>query len=94
MSGPTPDLRYVIKRITTAYLKKQLIRFKIAKALLGHLANLSHDKVVAEVQGYQSYIWVPQGRGREYRVWAPTLTNPPEGWLRERGFRVPEFVVS
>ena len=85
MSGQTPDLKYVIKRITLAYLKKQLIRFKIARSLLGRMSRLGHDKVVAEVQGYQSYIWVPAGRGREYRVWAPTLTAPPEGWLRDKG---------
>ena len=85
MSDPRPDLQYMVKRLTTAYLKKQLIRFKIARAVLSRLSNLGHDKVVAEAQGYQSYIWVPAGRGREYRVWAPTLTSPPEGWLRERG---------
>jgi hypothetical protein len=79
------DLQYMVKRLAGLYLKKQLIRFKIAKALLSRLSNLGHDKVVAEVQGYQSYIWVPAGRGREYRVWAPTLTAPPEGWLREKG---------
>ena len=85
MSGPQLDLQYMVKRLTTAYLKKQLIRFKIGRAVLSRLANLGHDKVVAEAQGYQSYIWVPAGRGREDRGWAPTLTSPPEGWLRERG---------
>jgi hypothetical protein len=85
MSGQPLDLKYIIKRLTTVYLKKQLIRFKVGRALLNYLGQLSHDKVLAEVQGYQSYIWVPAGRGREYRVWAPTLTAPPEGWLRDRG---------
>jgi hypothetical protein len=85
MSDPRLDLQYIVKRLTTLYLKKQLIRFKIAKAVLSRLSSLGHDKVVAEVQGYQSYIWVPAGRGREYRVWAPSLTGEPEGWLREKG---------
>jgi hypothetical protein len=85
MSGPALDLQFVVKRLTTLYIKKNLIRFKIARAVLNRLSQLGHDKVVAEVQGYQSYIWTPAGRGREYRVWAPTLTTGPEGWLRERG---------
>jgi hypothetical protein len=85
MSGPGPDLKQVIRRITAAYVKQNLIRFKIGQALLRYLARLGHDKVVAEVQGYQSYIWVPAGKGREYRVWAPSLTYGPEGFLRERG---------
>jgi hypothetical protein len=85
MSGPRLELQYMVKRLAAAYLKKQLIRFKIAKAVLSRLGQLGHDKVVAEVQGYQSYIWVPAGRGREYRVWAPSLTQGPEGFLRDRG---------
>jgi hypothetical protein len=85
MTGPTPEYLDIIRRIVRAYLKHQLVRFKIAKAVMGRVASLAHDKIVAEVQGYQSYIWVPQGRGREYRVWAPSLTAPPEGWLRDTG---------
>jgi hypothetical protein len=85
MTGPTPEYISIIKRIVKAYLKHQLVRFKIAKALLRKLAAAAHDKILVEVQGYQSYIWVPAGKGREYRVWAPTLTAPPEGWLKEAG---------
>jgi hypothetical protein len=83
--SPTPEYKAIIRRIVGAYLKYQLIRYKIARAIINKLATVAHDKITAEVQGYQSYIWVPRGRGREYRVWAPTLTSGPEGWLKETG---------
>ena len=89
------DLTYAVKRALEVHRDLQLIRYKIARKMMEKLARFESDPVVTEVSGYQSYVWVPKGQAREYRVWPPTLTAPAEGWLREKGLaRVPIMAIS
>jgi len=89
------DLTYAVKRALEVYRDLQLIRYKVARKMVEKLARFESDPVIVEVNGYQSYIWMPKEQAREYRVWPPTLTAPAEGWLKERGLaRVPIMVVS
>ena len=89
------DISFVIKRALEVQRDLQLVRYKIGRKLAQKLAQFESSPIVAEINGYPAYIWVPKERAREYRVWPPTLTSLQGGWLEEKGLvKTPPMVVS
>ena len=89
------DISFVVRRALEVQRDLQLIRYKIGRKLLQKLAQFESSPIIAEINSYPAYIWVPKEQAREYRVWPATLTAPAEGWLKERGLaRVPIMIVS
>jgi hypothetical protein len=76
----------VFQEIVKTVYKAQSVRYKLAKSIFESLRRIKSDPSVFEVNGYQTYMWVPAGTSKEYRVWPPTLTSPPNGWLRNRSY--------
>jgi hypothetical protein len=80
----TPD--QVFQEIVKTVYKAQAIRYKLAKSIFNALKQIKSAPTIFEVNGYQTYVWVPAGLNREYRVWPPTLTGLPEGWIAKRDY--------
>jgi hypothetical protein len=92
MSSPGPVFQEILKTVYRA----QAVRYKLAKAVMDRLKSVKSAPSVFEVNGYQTYVWVPAGLNREYRVWPPTLTGLPEGWIKTRDYapKVPIIQVD
>lgn len=76
----------VTKRAIQLIYKIHTFRFRLAKEVLKRLQSYNSAKTVIEVNGYQTYLWLPQGFEREYRIWPYTLTSKPGGWLETRPY--------
>lgn len=79
----------VTRRAAQLIYKIHTLRFRLAKEVLNRLQNYNSRPAVIEVNGYQTYLWVPRGLEREYRVWPYTLTSRPGGWLETRPYAPP-----
>ncbi len=88
-----PSPSDVLKEIVKTVYKAQAVRYKLAGALMNRLKQMKSAPSVFEVNGYQTYVWVPAGLDREYRVWPPSLTAPPEGWLKTRDYAPKDSII-
>ncbi len=75
-----------LKDILRTVYKIQTVRYALASEVLKKLKQKASEPSVVEVNGYQTYIWLPPDKKKEYRVWPPTLTGYPEGWLAEKQY--------
>jgi hypothetical protein len=88
-----PSPSDVLKEIVKTVYRAQAVRYKLAGALMNRLKQMPSEPSVFEVNGYQTYVWVPKGRAKEYRVWPPSLTAPPEGWLKTRDYAPKDPII-
>ncbi len=72
--------------LTHTIYRAHRIRYRLAKSLLSRLQSRPSAPAVIEVNGYQTYIWVPQGKEKEYRLWPYTLTSKSGSWLDGRPY--------
>jgi len=88
--------REVLRRALQLTYKLHSLRFRLAKEVLGRLQTYTSSPTVVEVNGYQTYIWLPTQHAREYRVWPYSLTAKPGGWLETRPYAPasPPMLVS
>ena len=81
-----PSPGQVFQEIVKTVYKAQAVRYKLAKSVFNALKQLKSAPSIFEVNGYQTYVWVPAGANKEYRVWPPTLTGPSGGWISTKGY--------
>lgn len=86
MSDPRIRVRGLLLTAMDVLKEIQKIRFRLAKAMAQKLAELRSRPAVAEANGYQAYIWLPEDRTFEMRLYPPTLTGTASGWLASRPY--------
>ncbi len=72
--------------LTHTVYRAQRVRYKLARSLLSRLQARTSRPAVVEINGYQTYIWVPKGKEKEYRLWPYTLTSKSGSWLDTRPY--------
>jgi hypothetical protein len=85
-AGPKRLVQDFFRDLTHTVYRAQRIRYRLARSLLSRLQSRTSKPTVVEINGYQTYIWVPQGKEREYRLWPYTLTSKSGGWLDTRPY--------
>lgn len=91
MSYITGDVERLVKDLTRRandiIYRINRIRFKYGARLVKRLQDaFSSAPSVIEVNGYQTYMWVPADRRKEYRVWPYSLTAKSGSWLDSRPY--------
>mgnify|MGYP001770658240 CR=1 FL=1 len=91
MSYTAADVEWFVKDLTRRandiIYRINRIRFKYGARLVKRLQTaFSSVPSVIEVNGYQTYVWVPAYRRKEYRVWPYSLTAKSGSWLDSRPY--------
>jgi hypothetical protein len=79
-------IRSILLDAMNVHKEMQKIRFRLARAMMQRLAQMRSRPSVIEVNGYQTYVWVPEHEAKEYRVEPVTLTGGVTGWLATRNY--------